>query len=147
MDAHRIARNLWMGSRPSPLACEFFDVIVLAAGEHQPELPCRVVRAPLDDGLPSQAEVAVALKAARAVNAARRQGENVLVSCYMGVNRSGLVTALALMLNGASARSAIARIRAARKAPITPLSNPHFVTLLKRLEPALREQARTTRAQ
>lgn len=140
MDAQRIAPKLWMGSRPSPAACRFFDVIVLAAEEHQPQLSCAVIRAPINDGRPTQEEVAIALKAARKVNEARRQGRRVLVSCWMGVNRSGLVTALAMMLNGSSARSAIGRIRKARQAPITPLSNPHFVALLKRLEPLLEEQ-------
>lgn len=140
MDAHRIAQKLWMGSRPSPAACQFFDVIVLAAEEHQPELPCKTIRAPIDDARPTHNEISIALKAARQVNQERRKGRRVLVSCYMGINRSGLVTALAMMLNGSSAQSAIGRIRKARKAPITPLSNRHFVELLKQLEPLLKEQ-------
>lgn len=140
IDAHRIAPKLWMGSRPSPAACKMFDVIVLAAEEHQPELNCKTIRAPMDDGRPTQQEVILALKAAKQVNHERSKGRRVLVSCYMGVNRSGLVTALAMMLNGSSAKSAITRIRQARRAPITPLSNPHFVALLKRLEPLLKEQ-------
>jgi len=142
IDAHRIAPKLWMGSRPSPAACKVFDVIVLAAEEHQPDLPdVHVVRAPIDDAKPTPREVELALRAAKVVNLQRRKGRRVLVSCYMGVNRSGLVTALALMLNGSSAQSAIRRIRAARKVDgYTPLSNPHFVALLKHLEPVLEER-------
>jgi hypothetical protein len=55
-------------------------------------------------------------------------GETVLIRCQAGVNRSGLVTALVLMLEGYDARDAIELIRE-RRAPAV-LSNRHFVRWL-----------------
>jgi hypothetical protein len=61
-------------------------------------------------------------------------GERVLIRCQAGVNRSGLVTALVLMLDGYSAREAIELIRE-RRAPAV-LSNRHFVQWLVTEAPA-----------
>ena len=135
IDAQRIAPKLWMGSRPSPAACKVFDAIVLAAQEYQPELACETVHAPLDDAKPTRAEIHVALQAAQQVNALRSRGKRVLVTCAMGVNRSGLIVALAMMLNGSSPGNAIGRIRVARKPPsgMIPLSNRHFVEFLQKV--------------
>jgi len=55
-------------------------------------------------------------------------GDRVLVRCQAGVNRSGLVTALVLMLDGMTAHDAIALIRA-RRAPAV-LDNRAFVRWL-----------------
>jgi hypothetical protein len=55
-------------------------------------------------------------------------GERVLIRCQAGVNRSGLITALVLMLDGRTAHEAIALIRE-RRAPAV-LSNDHFVRWL-----------------
>jgi len=72
--------------------------------------------------------------AARAISLARhahrrwRDGERVLVRCQAGVNRSGLVTALVLMLEGMDAHGAIALIRE-RRAPAV-LSNFAYVRWL-----------------
>lgn len=142
IDAHRIASKLWMGGRPSADACKAFDVVVLCAEEHQPDLPCETIKAPLDDAKPTSNEILLAVNTARRVNRLRSQGRRVLVTCYEGRNRSGLVTALALMLNGSTARSAVHRIRSSRKPPSggRPLSNEHFLTLLKRVEPVIAEQ-------
>jgi hypothetical protein len=57
-----------------------------------------------------------------------RAGGRVLIRCQAGVNRSGLVTALTLMLDGHSAHEAIALIRAQR-APAA-LNNGAFVRWL-----------------
>lgn len=79
-----------------------FDVVVLMAQEHQPrsvELPgIRVVHCPIDDdprGLSSRG-YAAAEQCADLVASEVRSGRNVLVTCAAGLNRSGLVTALAL---------------------------------------------------
>jgi protein-tyrosine phosphatase len=139
IDAHRIAPKLWMGGRPSPEACAAFDVIVLCAAEHQPELPCRTINAPIDDSKPTNDEMALVIKTAKQVNKLRAEGKRVLVTCYEGRNRSGIVVALAMMLNGSTAQSAIGRVRTARKPPsgFRPLSNDYFVRALKRMEEAL----------
>ncbi len=43
-----------------------------------------------------------------------KAGDRVLVRCQAGLNRSGLVTALILMMNGLDVQSAIAKIRKER---------------------------------
>lgn len=53
-----------------------------------------------------------------------------LVHCHMGLNRSGVVTAGALMWSGWSANAAINTIRAQRSP--AALCNSHFVDFLKR---------------
>jgi protein-tyrosine phosphatase len=56
-------------------------------------------------------------------------GDRVLVRCQAGLNRSGLVTALILMINGLDAESAIREIRTNRAE--TALFNEDYVTWLK----------------
>lgn len=135
MDAHKIAHNLWMGGRPSEEACQKFDVIVLCAEEHQPDLACKTIKAPFDDSSLTPKEAEIAVKAARQVHELRKS-KKVLVTCFAGVNRSGLVTAMALVLAGHTAEEAIRRIRKHRKplVPMRPLSNEHFVETLQRFE-------------
>jgi protein-tyrosine phosphatase len=53
-----------------------------------------------------------------------------LVHCQAGLNRSGVVVAYALMLNGMSAAEAIARIRERRSPAV--LCNPQFERWLRR---------------
>lgn len=144
LDAHRIASKLWVGSRPGPEACQVFDAVVLCAVEYQPKLPCHtVLRAPIDDDKLSLAEAKTVVGAARRVNELRKKGRRVLVTCNMGVNRSSLVAALALVLSGVSADDAVARLREKRKPPsgMTPLSNKHFVRALQRAELKLKRAA------
>ncbi len=69
-----------------------------------------------------------ALRLAVLAHARWTAGERVLIRCQAGVNRSGLVMALVLMLAGRSAEEAIALIRE-RRAPAV-LSNRHFVRWL-----------------
>jgi protein-tyrosine phosphatase len=70
------------------------------------------------------------LSTARWVNSRRKQG-NVLVHCQAGLNRSGLVTAAALILGGMTASEAIHTLRARRSPAV--LCNPLFVTWLYNL--------------
>ena len=60
-----------------------------------------------------------------------KSGKKVLVRCQAGWNRSGLVTALALMKDGHKAKAAIDLIRA-RRSPHA-LSNTYFVRYLENL--------------
>ena len=134
VDANEVYPRLYMGSRPGPEAGRRFDVIVLAAEEYQPtaaEIGARtVVHAPLDDGPPMTArEKRAALQAAAHVATAVRHGKRVLVTCNMGLNRSGLITALSLMLGAHVPRErAVALVRRARGPDA--LANPHFLVFL-----------------
>ncbi len=56
------------------------------------------------------------------------EGARVLIRCQAGVNRSGLVMALALMHHGLAAHEAIALIRSRRSPAV--LNNRHFVRWL-----------------
>ena len=94
-----------------------------------------IIRAPLDDAIPSKHEIKTALQAARKIQALRKKGAKVLVTCAQGINRSAFIVALALMMDGASAKQAIKCIRQQRKGTIMkPLSNKAFVEVLKKYE-------------
>lgn len=66
------------------------------------------------------------------VNAARRVGPT-LVHCQAGLNRSGLVAATALMLDGMSASLAIASLRTSRSNAV--LCNPAFEQMVRDFQP------------
>src|SRR3954453_15503791 len=77
------------------------------------------------------------LRAARWAWRRWQSGDRVLIRCQAGLNRSGLVTALVLMLEGYDAESAIALIRERRSS--WALCNDHFVDwLLNEAEASLR---------
>ena len=138
-NASPLIDSLWMGGHPPlgpGLAKHSFDALVLAAKEFQPNEQSfpdiEVLHAPMDDdfkGMPVGDRE-------RAVNAARqtarwvKQGKNVLVTCWQGRNRSGVIAALALMLLRPKAKpeQVVHLIRSAR-GPLA-LSNPHFTRLL-----------------
>lgn len=135
----RVAKHLWMGATPDPGHLSGFDMLVLCAKEIQPRgaYPgVTVVHVPLDDSgvPPTEIEVQGALIAAREVAAALRRGERVLVACHMGMNRSGLVTALALRVLGATPASAIGMVRDARGP--NALSNRWFEELVRTISRA-----------
>ena len=138
LDANRVGKGLWIGSRPttgSAVARAGFDVLVLCAEEIQPrsrEFPgVFVVHAGIGDGVPSELELDTASWAARGIARAVSDGQRVLVTCHMGLNRSGLVTALALhALTGQSGRDCVRQVQRARRGA---LFNPHFRRLLERV--------------
>ena len=90
---------LAQGSAPPAGVRLPFDVIVLAAMEYQPDLPgYEVIRVPLDDGPPPNEATRRRIRAAAREIAARvRTGERVLVTCWQGRNRSGVLAGLALV--------------------------------------------------
>lgn len=148
LDATRIAPGLYQGGKP-PTGPEVrqcgFTVLVLTAEEYQPrgaEFPgVYVIHAPNDDsGTPlTAAQWATAVRAGELVAKAIERGERVLVTCQMGRNRSGLVSALALhMLTGISGGEA-ARIVKAQRA--NALTNRWFLATLFRV-PASRRMRR-----
>jgi protein-tyrosine phosphatase len=116
------------------------DVLVLCAEELQRHPHPIVLRAPLDDARPSNDEKRIALRAAFRVNSLRRQGKRVLVTCAQGINRSGLVVALALVLDGVSAADAVRIVRRRRQHPAgaQALSNQHFLRVITETAAQLR---------
>lgn len=146
LGADRVFEHLWMGSAPATgrlVKDGGFDWVVLCALEYQPAAErfagVRVVHCPLDDdpvrGLPHK-DQAMALRVGRMMGQAAKRGERVLITCYLGRNRSGLVMAHALLtvVPNMSATEAIYRIRQARGS--AALSNPRFVEILRAERPA-----------
>jgi protein-tyrosine phosphatase len=109
------------------------QVLVLAAEENQPPEEAfeglrEVLHAPNVDGELTPERVAVAETAAIRVAHHLRRGRNVLVSCHMGLNRSGLISALALVkATGMSGRDAMKIVQSQRR---MALVNPWFVRYL-----------------
>ena len=129
--------NLWMGGWPPPSwkLGRHFDCLVLCALEYQ--IPgcfrdIQVIQAKLNDnGTPMRREEAFeATRAAKQVIQWLKQDLRVLVTCFAGRNRSGLVCGLALCRGPAAMNpaQAIRSIRAARGE--AALSNPWFLKLL-----------------
>ncbi len=138
----QVATGIWQGAAP-PTGPELyrlgFGMVVLCAMEYQPgpaqtAFPgVEVVYAPNDDtfGGVTQEQLAGALKAARQVKQAVLAGKRVLVTCRMGKNRSGLVSALAMhMLTGMPGLSCIRQIQNKRKGA---MRNPAFNEAVGRL--------------
>jgi hypothetical protein len=119
IEATEIARGLYQGSAPSPgpsMQRAGIDVVVLSAREHQlypgafgPKV--EIIAVPLDDSRPNAFDIVDAHRAAAVVAARLRAGKRVLVTCFMGRNRSGWISGLALVNLGLSPRSAIERVR------------------------------------
>lgn len=137
-DASQIAPRLYQGSAPPPgveLRARGFDLLVLAAEEIQPPAwtfpGVRVIHAPSDDSsiIPEQSAHAAALEVAHALKA----GKRVLVTCAMGLNRSGIITALALWYyTGRSGRECVTLVQARRK---QALCNRDFAAYVSSLLP------------
>lgn len=133
-DASEIYPNLWQGSRPPEgpaLASYGYGAVVFCAKEWQPDVSrfpgIRVIYAPNDDDYsrgPTRKELTLALRAAREVAQLVARGVRVLVSCQMGLNRSGLVSALALhFLTGKNGLACILNVKRCRP---HALANPGF---------------------
>lgn len=142
MSLDRIHKGLFQGSRPLPgyvLGHEGFKLLVLCAEEYQPaanNFPgVQVVYAPNDDDssrLPTRDELRLAIQAARQAVPVLEGGGKVLSTCHMGLNRSGLVSALTLHLwLGVSGEQAIRLVQRGRRGA---LRNPGFVACLSRLK-------------
>jgi len=136
MTANRVHRSLFMGSAPQTRTdvSGRYDVLVLCAEEWQPRgsnFPgVEVVHAPLDDNhwVPEN-ELRIMRKASDLVARRLKDGRRVLVTCWQGRNRSGVVSALALVRLGAPPKVAIGLVRKARGE--TALSNETFVRIIE----------------
>jgi protein-tyrosine phosphatase len=84
---------------------------------------------PIPDGPLDGTQLAGVMRLARAAGEALDEGRKVLVRCYHGYNRSGLVVAHALVRRGHSAEQAIRLIRS-RRSPWA-LHNELFVDYLR----------------
>ena len=112
-------------------------MLVLCAEEYQPpssDFPgVHVIRARLDDAVPSKREIAEALVAADYVRRNMEIGRVCLVTCAMGLNRSGLVSGLAMRMAGYDGPTAVRAVKSARGE--YALSNEHFRKLVERWRP------------
>lgn len=124
IDANEIIQGLYQGSAP-PTGFSVnragFGALVLGAKEYQPRsssFPGVVVhRAPLGDHRRplSRAEWQRIEKATHFVVSQLREGRPVLVTCVMGLNRSGLINACVVaILSGEDGASAVDLIRSQR---------------------------------
>ena len=109
LDADKVAKSLYIGSYPKDyenggLKKHGFDALVLSAVEDQapgkfPDLD--VYRVPLHDdsvfGL-NEKEWIEARKAASWAADHLKRGDQVLITCHMGINRSALITAITIKL-------------------------------------------------
>ena len=142
IDASRIIPHLAIGSVPpsGDLLREYgVGVLVLAAKEAQPasrEFPgVEVIHAPYADRFFEPLAAATSkrvVQVAKLVAERVKAGQNVLVTCMMGLNRSGLIAGLALRFLGMSGREAVDQIRLNRAGA---LSNPTFRRMVLEFEP------------
>jgi protein-tyrosine phosphatase len=131
--ATRIRRGLYMGSKDG-VESGHFDMVVSAAEEWkaEPKRGITTMYIPLRD-VPFDFrryphELWSLVDTAEAIAARVRRGDKVFIFCNMGMNRSGLMTALTMLHLGSSPRSAIRAIR--RRHPCT-LSNESFVRAIE----------------
>jgi len=131
-----IIPQLWVGAeqKDGRGLSDHFQVFVLAAKEIQSGRNysgLEVWGVPLDDnGVgPTSKEVELAVNAGLAVAERILLGQNVLVTCHLGLNRSSLIAALAMRFLGWDSAATIRKIRAARGRHA--LSNPGFESLVR----------------
>ncbi len=124
LDINKITDGLYQGAWPpfgDHLAKRGFDVLVLCAEENQHNelyVGLNVICAPgEDDERPHRMErylsswILAAQRVAQQVNA----GKKVLVTCMAGLNRSGMVTAMALhLLTGWSGADCVEHVQGCR---------------------------------
>lgn len=138
-ESTRILPGLHQGSRPplgGAVSADKFDVLILAAREFQPSAEffpgVFVIHVPMDDAQLTQDEFTRANQAADLAFKAYKNGARILVTCLLGLNRSGLVMALLLhRITGISGEDAIALIRSRRR---MALWNRSFVRALRSIE-------------
>lgn len=141
LDANEVDRDLFIGSEPTrddAVERAGFKLLVLCAKEFQPRSAelgfrgsCKVLHAPIDDARLTPLEVMTVKEAALDVARSVAAGRKTLVTCHMGLNRSALVTALAMLRlrPNLTAEVCIRVIRARRSKHA--LFNPHFVNLIE----------------
>jgi hypothetical protein len=134
-----IVPGLWMGGHEYTghsghpefaVVRDEFDLVLtlLRLPGHGPDAGVEHHVWPIPDGPLDGTQLAGVMRLARAAGEALEQGRRVLVRCYHGYNRSGLVVAQALIGAGSTAEEAIRLIRT-RRSPWA-LHNELFVEYL-----------------
>lgn len=120
-----IIPGLWMGGDERSPVGEFDHVVSLCpwGEECTPGPPGQTEWFIADAEVPDDADERV-WEIAREVSDRLERGQDILVRCQMGINRSGLIVAATLMTRGWDADDAITRIRE-RRDPMA-LSNTFF---------------------
>ncbi|MET8612675.1 MULTISPECIES: protein-tyrosine phosphatase family protein [Streptomyces] len=137
---NEIVPGLWMGGHEyrartgrleTAVVRDEFDVVqsLLRLPGYGPDPGVEHHVWPIPDGPLDGTQLAGVIRLARAANESLDAGRRVLVRCYHGYNRSGLVVAHALVQRGAAADEAIRVIRARRSA--WALHNELFVAYLR----------------
>lgn len=138
-NASRVYKNVWVGSAPpvGPSVSKKFKHLVLCAIEYQPDQRCfhntNVLSIGLyDDGYPmTESEKKLSMGISGKLNELIKSGDEILVTCFAGLNRSSLIASLALCLGEEKVnfKHMVNLIRFARGN--NALSNPYFVNFLK----------------
>ncbi|MFH9010102.1 dual specificity protein phosphatase family protein [Streptomyces sp. NPDC017943] len=135
-----VVPGLWMGGheyaggsghREFAVVRDEFDLVqtLLRLPGHGPDPGVRHQVWPIPDGPLDGTQLAGVMRLAEAACEALDDGRRVLVRCFHGYNRSGLVVAHVLMRRGSSAEAAIRLIRD-RRSPWA-LHNDLFVDYLR----------------
>lgn len=134
-----IVPGLWQGGDAISPVGRFDHVVTLCAwGEERTPGPPDQTEWFIADGPLPEPEEHI-WEVAEEVRERLERGEQVLVRCQMGINRSGLIVAATLLLHGWTAEEAVERIRRHRD-PLA-LSNPHFVEWLRLQDPEEHQRA------
>ncbi len=145
IDATYLMQRLSIGGAPPRgryVATAGFTALVLCAEEYQPRSSyfpglAHLLHCPLDDAKPTEREVERAMETAMYVAELYQAGEDILVTCIAGRNRSGLVCALSMQLiTDMPMGDIVEYIQAARVDSMggAALQNPHFLNLLASLD-------------
>ncbi|MFF3499186.1 dual specificity protein phosphatase family protein [Streptomyces sp. NPDC003247] len=137
---NEITPGLWMGGhefrgrtgqREFAVVRDEFDLVqtLLRVPGHGPDRGVRHQVWPIPDGPLDGTQLAGVIRLAQAAGEALDEGRTVLVRCWHGYNRSGLVVAHTLVRRGLSAEEAIRLIRS-RRSPWA-LHNELFVDYLR----------------
>lgn len=139
--------GLWMGGHEftgrtgdveSAVVHDEFDLVLtlLRLPGYGPDVGVEHHVWPIPDGPLDGTQLAGVMRLAQAASDALEDGKRVLVRCYHGYNRSGLVVAHSLVRDGHSAEDAIRLIRS-RRSPWA-LHNELFVEYLRTGLPTVR---------
>lgn len=113
---------------------EHFDTVVtLHAWSNPVDWHVREIRQAYHDGDLTEVDFEDAWFLARQVYAEWKQGRRVLVRCLSGLNRSGLIVGMVLLLDGRTGPEAIALMRERRHRHV--LCNPDFERWLREADP------------
>ena len=119
-----------------PIGLDEFDVVGTFYQYAQPvKWHVFEIRYPFMDGDLRDANIGYLLNIARTLHAEWKAGRRVLTRCQAGWNRSGLITALILLIEGYSAEAAIDLIR--RRRTPDALCNHRFEKFLRELTPSM----------